>query len=197
MKKMSTLFKREFQVSGKNRSIILHPEVNEGNEWVLSGEGKPTVKHDGTAVAIINGELYKRYDAKKGKPVPEGAIPCQPEPDPITGHHPCWVKVTGQPDEKYIIEAYNHYKGTRTKLRDGTYEALGPKINGNPDNFPGHTLRIHGLTIIPDLERTYEGIKKFLEDNEIEGIVFHRGNGDMCKIRRKDFGLVWPVKKNK
>ena len=28
-------------------------------------------------------------------------------------------------------------------------------------------------------------------ENEIEGIVFHRGNGDMCKIKRTDFNFMW------
>ena len=71
MKKIPTLFKREFE--GHNIVNIL-PEVTEGMEWVLNGEGTATVKIDGACCAIINGEFYKRYDAKKGKSVPEGAI---------------------------------------------------------------------------------------------------------------------------
>ena len=39
-----------------------------------------------------------------------------------------------------------------------------------------------------------EGIKEYLSAHEIEGIVWHRGNGEMCKIKRSDFGFEWPVK---
>jgi hypothetical protein len=198
MKKMSTLFRIEYEGKGKNRRAILYPEVRPENEWVIKGEGIATRKYDGTATAIINGEFYKRYDAKNGKPVPEGAIPCQPEPDPITGHFPCWVKVSDRPEDKYILEAYNNVKSRLSEgeeLPDGTYEAIGPKINGNPENVEEHMLIRHGFTAYLGIDRTFDGIKKFLEDNEIEGIVFHRENGDMCKIRRKDFGLEWPIRK--
>ena len=35
----------------------------------------------------------------------------------------------------------------------------------------------------------FEGIKKYLKDKDIEGIVWHRDNGDMVKIKKKDFGF--------
>lgn len=197
MKKMSTLFKREFQGEGKKRIIILHPEVKEGNEWVLSGEGVATRKYDGTACAVINGEFYKRYDAKAGRPIPEGAIPCQPEPDPVTGHHPCWVKVGDEAESKWHRVALENYIKANGHPADGTYEAVGPHFQGNPDRFSEDTLVKHGAKELEGIERSFEGIKKYLAEHEIEGIVFHRGNGDMCKIRRKDFGFAWPVKNNK
>lgn len=56
-----------------------------------------TEKLDGSCCAIINGEFYKRYDAKRGKTPPEEAIPCC-EPDAITSHWPHWVKVN--PEDK-------------------------------------------------------------------------------------------------
>ena len=89
MKKIPTLFERKFE----NHSVIeVLPNVTKGMEWVLNGEGEATIKIDGSCYAIINNEFYKRYDAKKGKAIPEGAIKCQEEPDQITGHLPCWVK---------------------------------------------------------------------------------------------------------
>lgn len=69
MKKIPTLFKRVYE----NHKIVgILPEVTEGFEWVLDGEGVPTVKYDGSCCAVIEGKLYKRYDAKKGKNPPEG-----------------------------------------------------------------------------------------------------------------------------
>ena len=82
-KKIPTLFKRVFDDGGV---VDVLPEVQDGLEWVLRGEGEATEKVDGSACAVIDGVLYKRFDAKNGKEHPKGAIPCQPEADPVTGH---------------------------------------------------------------------------------------------------------------
>ena len=86
MKKISTLYKKD----PNNLSRVIN-EVAPENKWVIDGDGIATRKFDGTATAIINGELYKRHDVKKGKEVHKNAIPCQ-EPDEVTGHWPHWVK---------------------------------------------------------------------------------------------------------
>lgn len=192
MKKIPTLFKREFE--GHDIVNIL-PEVTEGMEWVLNGEGIATVKVDGACCAIINGVFYKRYDAKKGKPVPEGAIKCQEEADPITGHLPCWVKVdSNNPADKWFIKAYEHTHYYPSVVRDvNTYEAVGEHFNGNPYNLDYDTLVPHGEEII-EVERTFEGIKKYLEENYIEGIVFWKDGEPKCKIKRTDFGFEWGKK---
>lgn len=97
MKKISTLFKK----NPENLGLVIN-EVDHENQWVIDGDGIPTRKWDGTACAIINGELYKRYDAKHGKPAPVGGIPCQ-EPDQVTGHWPHWIKCDrSNPSDKYI-----------------------------------------------------------------------------------------------
>ena len=187
MKKIPTLFKREFE--GHNIVNIL-PEVTEGMEWVLKGEGTATVKIDGSCCAIINGEFYKRYDAKKGKLVPEGAIKCQEDPDPVTGHLPCWVKVDkNNPADKWFVEAYQNTL-FRVDEWDGTYEAIGPHFQGNPYNLSDDILERHGERVIT-VERTFEGIKKYLEENYIEGIVFWKDGEPKCKIKRRDFGFKW------
>lgn len=45
------------------------------------------------------------------------------------------------------------------------------------------------------VERTFEGIKKYLSEHEIEGLVFWKDGSPQCKIKRSDFGFEWPVKK--
>lgn len=186
MKKIKSLFKRNY---GEGQRLVYN-EVVEGSEWVLNDEGVPTRKYDGTCCAIINGELYKRYDAKAGKKAPEGAIPCQ-EPDPITGHHPHWVKcVESKPEDKYFFEGLRTFaKEVNGEIWDGTFELCGEKINGNPEHITGHTLIPHGQTILLDVPLTFEGLKEYLKDKDIEGIVWHRkdGSGDMVKIKKKDF----------
>lgn len=193
MKKISTLFKKDPNDLGR----VIN-EVNPENQWVFDGEGIPTRKYDGTATAIINGELYKRYDVKKGRQVPDGAIPCQ-EADLITGHHPHWLKCSRDKNEdKYFFEGLSNLIDLtdssifdRTEL-DGTYELCGEKVQGNPEKIQGHHLVKHGAKVLQGLinPMTFENLKEYLEKVDIEGIVFHhKSDGRMCKLRKSDFGI--------
>lgn len=187
MKKIPTLFERVFE----NHKIVgITDKVYPGMEWVLEGEGDATLKVDGSCCAIINGLFYKRYDAK-GKKVPEGAIPCC-EPDPVTGHFPHWVAVdpTNSAD-KWFWEAYTQTVFINCgPLADGTYEAIGKHFQGNPYRREADVLEQHGQVIL-DVPRTFDGIKKYLEENYIEGIVFWKDGKPQCKIKRSDFGFEW------
>lgn len=200
MKKIPTLFKREFE---SHRVARTFPEVTEGLEWILTDQDVyPTVKIDGACCSIINGELYKRYDAKNGKPIPEGAIKCQDAPDPVTGHWPCWVKCDrDNPADKWFFAAYDYTRTKRIFLSEGTYEAIGKHFNGNPYDFDSDMIERHGLRVIysihlsEDVNKTYELIKSWLEFNNVEGIVFWKNVQPICKIKRSDFGFEWPIKR--
>ena len=194
MKKIPTLFHREFD---NHKVATITPEVTPGYEWVLDGEGIATVKIDGTCCAIMNGKFYKRYDAKKNKKgvfkkPPEGAIPCD-DPDPVTGHWPHWVEVSeSNPDDRWFIEAY---KNTSGSLEDGTYETIGKHFNGNPYDLDHDVLVRHGDMVLDNFtDRSFEAIRNFLKDAEIEGIVFWKDGQPQCKIKRTDFGFEWPIK---
>jgi len=198
MKKIPTLFVREFE---NHRVAKVLPEVTPGFEWVLRGEGVPTVKIDGACCAIIYGKFYKRYDAKKDKYgnqklPPSGAIPCC-DPDPVTGHWPHWVLVDGNdPADKWFIEArqYSEALDGDFKLPNGTYEAVGKHFNSNPYGIKEDLLIRHGEQIIGNLARSFEGIREYLRDNLVEGIVFWKDGEPQCKIKRSDFGFEWPIK---
>lgn len=200
MKKMPCLFQRTFH--GHDSATLLR-KVTPGCEWVLAGEGTASRKWDGTACLMRDGVLYKRYDAKRGKAPPLGAIPCD-DPDPITGHHPHWVKVDpSKPEDKWHVEAWNKWldelnAGHRPGGRpvDGTYELVGPHFNGNPEHWLTDSFVRHGKDVI-DVVRSFEGIRLSLTDNTIEGIVFAHPDGRMCKIRRNDYGLPWGSKGGK
>ena len=186
MKKIPTLFKREY---ANHKVVGIKPNVTEGMEWVLEGKGVATLKFDGSCCAIINGEFYKRYDAKKGKKPPEGAMPCC-EPDAVTGHHPHWVKVDeNNPADRWFRVAFVN----TPNITDRTYEAVGPHFQGNPHNFFEDFLLPHGSCPI-DVERSFEGIKDYLSEHNIEGIVFWLDGEPMCKIKRSDFGFEWGCK---
>ena len=167
--------------------------VTPGMEWVGRGEGVATEKVDGAACAIIEGRFYKRYDAnvKKGRKPPLGAIPCQPEADPVTGHWPFWVFVDPQKRENaWLVNALSNTPWGR---EDGTYEAVGKHFQGNPYGLDDDFLERHGRIKLRCCPRDYDGLKDFLSANEIEGVVFWKDGAPRCKIRRKDFGLPWPV----
>ena len=76
------------------------------------------------------------------------------------------------------------------KMQDGTYEAIGVHFQGNPYNLRCDTIAKHG-TITINVERTFDGIKKYLSDHYIEGIVFWLDGEPRCKIKRSDFGFEW------
>lgn len=208
MKKIPTLFERVYD---NHKIVDCLPNVTKGMEWVLNGEGIATIKWDGSCCAIINGELYKRYDAKKGKPVPTGAIKCQEEADPVTGHLPCWVKCDrNNLADKWFFVAYDITREqdkldvtTREDLEksyilpilsDGTYEAVGIHFQGNPYQLNCDMLIKHGKAII-EVKRTFDGIKKYLSENNIEGIVFWKDGEPKCKIKRTDFNFEWNGKR--
>ena len=44
-----------------------------------------------------------------------------------------------------------------------------------------------------EVERSFEGIKKYLEEHNIEGLVFWYKGEPACKIKRSDFGFSWPM----
>ena len=194
MKKIPTLFHREFQ---DHHAIKISPDVVPGLEWVLEGEGIATEKIDGACCAIIDGVFYKRYDAKKDKHgkmklPPEGAIPCD-DPDPVTGHWPHWVKVIeNDPADQWFMDAYRNALEKDGALPDATYEAIGPHFQSNPYQLEQDTLVRHGAKKLNLPKRSFDGIRRYLLAQRIEGIVFWKDGKPQCKIKRKDFGLKWP-----
>lgn len=191
MKKIPTVFRCIYDNS---RQIPIYDEVTPGCEWVIAGEGKAYLKYDGTACMIKEGKLFARYDAKRGKTPPEGAIPCQ-DPDPTTGHWPHWVEITAEnPTYKHHWGAFQRIK--MVVIEDGTYELCGPHFQANPHNLDRDIFIPHtGQSLIVEVpDRSFEGIKKILEALDSEGLVFHAEDGRMAKIRRDHFGFEWPIK---
>jgi len=201
MKKIISLFKRDLKGVGKYGNHLVYDEITEGAEWVANGEGMPTQKLDGTCCLIENEKLYKRYEVKKGKTPPANFKPAN-EIDPVTGKQQGWVAVGEGAEDKWHLEAFVNINGIEdficshgaiAPIKDGTYELIGPKIQGNSENAHSHRLVRH-LDIIPipkevNCPRTFIELKKWLSKIAIEGIVWHHPDGRMVKIKTKDFGL--------
>ena len=197
MKKIPSLFKRDY--AGTRQ---VYDEVVEGCEWVQAGEGIPTEKIDGTCCLIQDGKLFKRYDAKKGRIPPTGFIPTG-EPDEVTGHCPGWLPVGFGPEDQWHREAFNELAKISPDHIDvgGTFELIGPKVQGNPYRLDQHILAVHGENWLdPDelgFPTDFQKVRAWLEARPlVEGIVWeHRSKvGVFAKIKRKDFGFPWPPK---
>lgn len=152
--------------------------------------GEATVKIDGACCAIIDGEFYKRYDCRRGKIPPEGAISCS-EPDPVTGHWPFWVKCRrGNPYDQWFWKAYDNTKQVYGVLEDGTYEAIGVHFRANPYGLDKDILERHGERKI-EVPREFNALKEYLRTHNEEGVVFYVDGEPICKIKRSDFGFPW------
>ena len=193
-KKIPTLFKRVWD-DGACYGVV--NEVTPGCEWVLAGEGEATEKVDGAACAIISGVFYRRFDAKGGKTPPRNAIPCQPAPDPITGHWPHWLPVDNRrATDKWFVQAFFNtpWIGEISDgSADGTYEAVGLHFQSNPYGLDADFLEKHGRIKVKDFPRDFEGMREYFRTHYIEGVVFWKDGKPMCKIKRSDFGFKWPV----
>lgn len=187
MKKIISLFQRNY-----DGDRLVRDEIVPGAEWVIAGEGVATRKMDGTCCFMAStGQLYKRYDAKHGKTPPEGFMPAQ-EPDPVTGHWPGWLEVSDAPEDRWHREARDRWVASNLPIQEGTYELVGPKVQGNPEKREVHGLVYHGgvgLVLDPQPPRDFAGLRAYLDGRDIEGIVWHHPDGRMVKIKLKDFGL--------
>jgi len=214
MKKIISLFKRDY-----DGTHHVYDEIVPGAEWVQRGEGVATLKIDGTCCLVRDGKLFRRYDRKLTrsarkrkksnadfvpllehfKPAPDAWEAAEPEPNKHTGHWPGWLPVGDGPEDKWHWEGFEFlcaaWDGADCfSEADGTYELIGPKVQGNPYKLDEHRLSRHGGVHIPSAPRGFAQLGMYFVINEIEGIVWHHPDGRMVKIKRKDFGYEWPVK---
>lgn len=184
MKKIPTLFKRDF---GQPRHPIV-PEYNDGVEWVLNGEGIATRKYDGMCCMVRDHRLYKRRELKRGETVPPDFELVAT--DPGTGKSYGWTQVGWGSEDKYFREAIESGDPEKVNLLDGTYELLGPKVQGNPERLDAHTLQPHDEAEQLSIDLLdFDSLRMTLDALNIEGIVWHHPDGRMVKVKKKDFGL--------
>lgn len=200
MKKIPTLFLR-------GEDHLVTPEVNLEAQWVIDGEGVATRKWDGTACMVEDGQLFKRYtwkvpDEKEAKFPPAGFIQTG-EYIPERGKVEGWLPVGEGKEDKWHRQAAFTVLASGNKQdeiiigppEDGTYELLGPKVQGNPEEIDQHILIRHGdPDLHPQPPRDWVGLHSYffglaLIGISIEGIVWHHEDGRMVKIKGKDFGI--------
>jgi hypothetical protein len=178
MKKIPTVFERDWNGDRSRVTSQVHP----GCEWVIAGEGVATRKLDGTCCLVRDGKLYKRRELKAtDTPPPSFELE---DHDATTEKLVGWVPVGDSAEDRWHRAAYLE----ELDRLDGTYELIGPKVQGNPENWTGHQLIRHGSIVEDDVPRTFEGLRDWLGRQDIEGIVFHHPDGRMAKIKLRDFG---------
>ncbi len=210
MRKIPTLFVRDFKTG------FVKPELNAKAAWVMEKAWPAHRKYDGTCVGLfltVNGKvrlngslgssevtdasaLGDKWMARQSVPG-RMAFPDNFEPeefDATTGKHVGWVPIEQSPFHKFLKEAEPKLE----KRYFGTYELCGPKINGNPENYKEHTLirhydtelisNVHILDIHEmSVEDAYEALKNTFQYMPIEGVVWYHIDGQMVKLKRKDF----------
>lgn len=189
MQKVPTLFVR----NPEDRRHVLN-EVTPGCEWVLAGEGRATRKYDGTCVRLdAAGAWWARREVKPGKSAPAGYQVVQR--DEVTGKAVGWEPMAQSGFAAFHAEALDAAEDCEDPWSPwpvGTYELIGPKINGNPERYDTHWLIAHEhaspLAVLP---LTFEGIRESLQTwhrlDRIEGVVWHHPDGRTAKLKARDF----------
>jgi hypothetical protein len=181
MRKIPTLFQRD-----ENDRRYVTREVHPDAQWVLNGEGVATRKYDGTCVMLDDqGEWWARREVKPGKAAPAGFMAVST--DEVTGKVVGWEPIEQSPFVKFWREAGGE---NDARWKPGTYELIGPKVNGNPEQAGYHLLVEHAdASIIGRAPRDYDGLRELLTSEAwtYEGIVWHHADGRMAKIKRRDF----------
>jgi hypothetical protein len=196
VQKIPTLFMRDF-TKDHGRYVIVG-DVTPGCEWVLAGEGRATRKYDGTCVRFTTeppdqGRAWSRRVVKPGKAAPDGFVILETdETDETTGNQVGWEPSDQSGFLEYIDEGImNWLIAHEGRPPDGTYELIGPKINGNPEHSDRHVLVPHGQY---DLEQpfswTADDLAEWVREMPWEGVVWHHEDGRMAKLKAKDLPEV-------
>lgn len=184
MRKIPTLFVRDFDHDPR----YVTRDVTSGCEWVLKGEGQATRKYDGTCVMWDGERWWARREVKEGKQLPAGFV--EVEHDTETGKTVGWEPLEQSGFARWHTEAIRE-SDTQEWPRPwphGTYELLGPKINGNPEDFETHVLLLHDAADeVATAPRDFDGLAAWLHRHPYEGIVWHHPDGRMAKIKKRDF----------
>ena len=191
MKKIPTVYERNWE------TYKIDPtKVTPGCEWVLAGEGVPTRKYDGTCVMLdANGRWWARREVKHEKPAPWEFQPI--ETDIVTNKTIGWEPIETSPWWKHFRDAFERdeslweevvvLEGPASDV--GTYELVGPKVNGNPEHLEHHFLKRHGYEWLGGGNTNAEPPIELIHHVAPfgwEGIVWHHPDGRRAKLKVKD-----------
>lgn len=188
MKKIKTIFERDWD--GDRTVIDQYVPGITGEILAFDKTVKATEKLDGMNVRVtVRNHTCVRLEKRRN-------------PDKLQKHkgieEPWYTDAyESEPADKYLYEAL---KGTDlSDIPDGEWsgEALGPNIQGNPLQLEKNTICLFSCGKAPVIENvptTWSELKEWLPRQQskfgsgnIEGVVWHCANGEMYKIKTKDF----------
>ncbi|WP_026414354.1 DUF5565 family protein [Actinomadura oligospora] len=175
MRKIPTVFLRDRDTDPKHVTRVPHPDC----AWVLAGDGVPTRKFDGTCVRFDGARWWARREVRSGRTAPDGFLPLGT--DEATGKTVGWEPAESSAYWKYLCAAAGD-----AVWEEGTYELIGPKVNGNPEGVDEHTLVPHGGQRLVGVPLDFDGLREWLLTHPYEGIVWHAPDGRMAKLKRRD-----------
>lgn len=185
MRKIKTIFDRNWEGDKTLKNVYIEPNIPD-----LLTQAVATEKIDGMNIRVtVRQNSVVRVEKRRN-------------PDKIQKYkgiiEPWYVDASDSSEDKWIMDAV---KNTDFKeIPDGEWsgEAVGKNIQGNPLNLENNRVCFFTLNQAPifeDVPTDYEGLKAWLPAQKskygnncgIEGIVWHLPNGDMFKIKVKDF----------
>ena len=181
MDKVPTIFQRD----PTNMSRVT-PEPHPGAAWVFAGEGHPTRKLDGTNVRVdVAGGVVVAF-WKRRNPTREAKL---------AGAEPSYVSASrDDPADRHLFAALDVTDTAQWPDGQWPCEALGPKIQGGRESA---MPRLYAFSlfpeILPEFPRTVNGIRAFLEEHPMEGVVWHHPDRQRFgKIKARDLSIPYP-----
>lgn len=185
MKKIKTIFDRDWTGNGG----VINKPVDSVTLSLLPF-AKATEKIDGTNVRLtVRAQMLVRLEKRRN--------PSKIEKQ--RGIEEPWYVDADEyaPNDKFMWEAARNTDLAGVPDGEWSGEAVGPSIQGNPLALEKHEVVLFSLGRAPefaDVPTDFNELRDWLRDQDskygagkIEGIVWHCENGDMFKIKTKDF----------
>jgi hypothetical protein len=190
MQKIPTAFLRD-----ENDRKYVTDVPNPDCAWVFEGLGTATRKLDGTCVMLDeHGGWWARREIKAGKEAPPYFVAA--DHDDVTGKTMGWEPIGYSSFARWHAEAVENIESIGEDERHipwtpGTFELIGPKVNGNPEKRAEHTLIRHSSAeVFAFDDRSFTELRRILlflaEKYGCEGVVFHHEDGRMTKLKARD-----------
>lgn len=185
MKKIKTIFERDWNGTGG----VINQYTDGLNPKTLEF-AMATEKIDGTNVRITVRDCTLVRLEKRRNPT---------KIEKAKGIEEPWYTDADEyaPNDKFIWEAARNTDLSAIPDGEWSGEAIGPSIQGNPLSLEKHEVVLFSCGCAPVFENVptgYAELKEWLKNQDsiygngkIEGIVWHFDDGEMYKIKTKDF----------
>jgi hypothetical protein len=186
MKKIQTIFERDWE---GNKKVV--DKYISGLTPEILFKSIPTEKLDGTNIRVtIRNHTVVRVEKRRN-------------PSKIEKHkgieEPWYIDASeSSSEDKWIYDAVKNTDFSDIDEGEWSGEAIGKNIQGNRLNLEKNMVILFSAgkaPILVDAPNSYKELKEWLpkqkskigNDCGIEGIVWHCDNGDMFKIKLRDF----------